>query len=408
MTSSCAGCHKGGKSPAVTITASPSQPDPGASTTLTIHIPIVNGPVGGFYLTSNDKGRFVNIAGQGTRQASATEMVHSAPKTATGNEVLFQLRWTAPASRGGVDFDVWAVSANNNRASSGDGEGHFRLGLSYGCVGQDFHVDSDGDGFGFDDVWGPTRACEPGPGLVGKGGDCDDFNKDVNPGHAEVCNFIDDNCDGKINEGLPSVTTYSDRDRDGYGAIGTTDTQTHCGPFPGYSATNDDCDDTNASVHPGAPELCDFVDNNCNGRADDDARASCGVGWCRRLATTCNAKTCTPGAPRAEMCNLFDDDCDGLVDNGSDLCSAGKICFEGQCLTSGEAQDAAAAAARAGASTATDAATGGHGGQGEPPVERAPPTGGCCFGNSPGGGRATVSGLLAAGVWFLLRRPRRV
>jgi MYXO-CTERM domain-containing protein len=46
--------------------------------------------------------------------------------------------------------------------------------------------------------------------------------------------------------------------------------------------------------------------------------------------------------PRAETCNAFDDDCDGVIDNGN-LCDGGKVCFSGLCLTRGEAADAALA-----------------------------------------------------------------
>ena len=44
---------------------------------------------------------------------------------------------------------------------------------------------------------------------------------------------------------------------------------------------------------------------------------ACGTGWCRRYADNCSA-SCTPGRPVAETCNYFDDDCDGIIDNGTD------------------------------------------------------------------------------------------
>src|SRR4051812_36272147 len=147
---SCEGCHRGGQKPMVSITADPVMLDPGGSTTLTLHIQQVNGPVAGFYLTSNQKGVFAEIAGQGARKVSDFEMTHSAPKQGNGTEVTFQMRWTAPAATGGIDFDLVAVSANGSGNSGGDGEGRTRFGISVGCDGPGVNVysDNDGDGFG--------------------------------------------------------------------------------------------------------------------------------------------------------------------------------------------------------------------------------------------------------------------
>jgi hypothetical protein len=325
------------------VTADPMSPPPGGSTLLTIHIARTNGGAGGFYLFSNKVGQF-SLAGGPVRLVGPFDVVHSDPGTqGDANDVLFQVRWTAPGNPGSVDFEVWAVSANGNDSNRGDGEGHTRYSLTYGCDGISAFPDHDGDGFGRD--WESTRVCAIGPGFVLKGGDCDDNNKEIFPGHAEVCNFADDNCDGKINEGLPLVPVYADNDGDGHGARYTTDMLMRCGNVPGYAVVADDCNDMNKDIFPGAPELCDGLDNDCNGRIDENARASCGFGWCRRLAASCDPKAaCTPGQPRAEMCNNFDDDCDGVIDNGADLCGGGLVCYAGYCLSREQAGDAAAAA----------------------------------------------------------------
>jgi len=328
----------------VTITADPPAPDPGTSALITVHIQKTNGPVGGMYLTSNRVGTF-SLAGGPVRLVSPSEVTHSSPNSnGSATEVLFQVRWNAPAGQGNVTFDVSAVSGNGNNDRSGDSVGQGRLGITWGCAGVMAFVDHDGDGFGRDNE--PVRVCEIGTGFAAKGGDCDDNNKEAYPGHPEICNYYDDNCDGKINEGLENAIQYRDNDGDGHGARGTTDTIKGCnGMMSGYAPVADDCNDNDSNIYPGAPEVCDGIDNNCNNKIDDGARASCGTGWCRRTASTCDPKSCTPGPPRAEQCNNFDDDCDGVIDNGPNLCEEGRVCVGGYCLSPEVAGDAGAALA---------------------------------------------------------------
>lgn len=105
-------------------------------------------------------------------------------------------------------------------------------------------------------------------------------------------------------------------DRDGDGAfIGPAS----CGPI--------DCDDTQATRRPGAAELCNGVDDNCNSAIDDGIAVQvCGTGVCLRTVPGCTAgsvPTCTPAAPGTETCNTLDDNCDGLIDNGIPAISCG-------------------------------------------------------------------------------------
>ncbi len=56
------------------------------------------------------------------------------------------------------------------------------------------------------------------------------------------------------------------------------------------------------------------------------------MGLCEREGPSCNAADCVPGSPRAETCNLLDDDCNGAVDDG-ELCESGQACLGGECAT---------------------------------------------------------------------------
>ena len=99
--------------------------------------------------------------------------------------------------------------------------------------------------------------------------DCDDFNANVNPAATEVCDGIDNNCDGNIDEGGGGSTTwYFDADADGYGDPNVS--QIACdSPGPSWVDNDLDCDDLNANVNPAATEVCDGVDNNCDGTIDE-------------------------------------------------------------------------------------------------------------------------------------------
>jgi hypothetical protein len=101
--------------------------------------------------------------------------------------------------------------------------------------------------------------------------ECDDTNPDVFPGAAEVCDGLDNDCDGLVDNGVEDAATwYVDADGDGYGAPGTGEVS--CDPPVGSYSTNDwDCDDSNAATSPASYEICDGLDNDCDGTPDDDA-----------------------------------------------------------------------------------------------------------------------------------------
>ncbi len=124
------------------------------------------------------------------------------------------------------------------------------------------HYDLDRDGYGDPAVTVTVLGCDLPAGLVTDATDCDDADATVFPGAVEVCNGVDDNCDGQVDEAL-DATFYADVDGDGYGD--PTSTVVNCAAPSGYVADDTDCDDANATVYPGAPEACDGLDDNCDG-----------------------------------------------------------------------------------------------------------------------------------------------
>lgn len=333
--SGCNGCHSGGKEPTVTLTASPMNPTVGATLTLTVTVSQTNGPVAGFYLTTNyadSKGTFRAVE-SGTL-ANAAGVTHTTPRTGSGGVTTFKVEWTAPATPAGVNFSVFALSGSGDGSPRGDAGGMASLSLAVGCTGATYYIDQDGDGYGSSQAGFPTRKdCAKPAGYAEISGDCDDFSEANHPGATELCDGKDNNCDGRIDEAIVNQPYCEDKDGDGHGTTGGA-TKSDCKPSAGYGDCKGDCNDNNAAVYPGAPEICDGRDNNCNGNIDEGVRMTCGTGWCRRYADGCSA-SCTPGPPIVETCNYFDDDCDGVIDNGTDaaLCGGpGLACVLGKCI----------------------------------------------------------------------------
>ncbi len=194
-----------------------------------------------------------------------------------------------------------------------------------------FDRDGDGYGAGGDTVLG----CDAPAGMADNEADCDDAAADVHPGVEELCNGVDDDCDGALEAGYGFW--HVDADGDGYGDPATA-VET-CTPEAGRILDGTDCDDTNALVHPGAEEVCDLDDDDCDGRADlgevqvwhTDTDGD-GYGHMTNTLETCappegyvlDGTDCRPGDAEAhpgaaERCNDDDDDCDGEVDEDFEL-----------------------------------------------------------------------------------------
>lgn len=158
--------------------------------------------------------------------------------------------------------------------------------------------------------------------------DCDDTNPQRYPSATELCNGLDDDCDEQIDEGTKALWVL-DVDSDGY-ARADAPTREACSSstLAGYSLQTslhpgEDCDDSYAGIHPGAEEVCDVIDNDCDGAVDEgsvctgqdlDGDGSAAPADCDDLDPAM--------APSlVEVCDGLDNDCDGVVDEGFDgLC----------------------------------------------------------------------------------------
>jgi hypothetical protein len=124
-------------------------------------------------------------------------------------------------------------------------------------------ADADGDGFGAD----PVAACPGAPGAADQGGDCDDADPDSFPGADETCDGADNDCDAAVDEAPPDgLPGFADLDGDGFGDPAAPTTA--CALGDGVVDDDTDCDDADPTSFPGADEVCDGADNDCDGQID--------------------------------------------------------------------------------------------------------------------------------------------
>jgi hypothetical protein len=359
VTDDCSGCHGSNPvRPDLTVTADPATFNPGDLVTFTLTIRWSSIRVGGTFITTGGVGTLKALAGEGLA-VNAQGLTHTAPKPAANGAVTFRFGWQAPSKPGAVDVQVAALAGNGNGSSSGDSPGHGEFQWVYGCTATTLYVDLDRDGYGSKDI-GVRLACAGDPvpdGFATKDGDCDENNEMIHPGATEICNLKDDNCDGQVDENAPPVMMWPDGDGDGYYQFQTGAGKLGCAAnTPGYAVRGGDCDDRDPAIHPGAVEICNNKDDNCDGQVDERVRPQCGVGWCARYSTTCDPADCHPGPPAVEKCNSFDDDCDGENDNGA--CPAGMVCSGDACVATGSGP---AVTGTAGTSAGGGAVSGGGG-----------------------------------------------
>ena len=240
------------------------------------------------------------------------------------------------ADADGDGFDA-SEDCNDADATVNPGAEEWCNGIDDNCDGsvdegvlEEFFVDADGDGHGDPDQ--PVAACALPDGHASAPTDCDDSDAAVSPDAAEVCNTRDDNCDGSVDEGV-TLEFWADEDGDGYGDPAAP--QAACSLPDGAADNDQDCDDSAATVHPAAAEVCNERDDNCDGLTDEgttttfyEDRDADGFGRLDSTTDACELPTgyaatggdCDDETPAvnpaaAEACNSIDDDCDGLVDD---------------------------------------------------------------------------------------------
>ncbi len=175
------------------------------------------------------------------------------------------------------------------------------------------------------------RVDQDGDGAAAEA-DCDDTDPARFPGATELCNEVDDNCDGNVDEGVIDEW-FIDADGDGHGAA---ELHTGCTAPENAVEVGDDCEDADPTRYPSAEELCNERDDDCDDEVDEgftpptwwpDADgdgiggdgtpiSACdpGSGWAPSTGDCDDADpTVFPG--KTEDCDARDDDCSGLPDD---------------------------------------------------------------------------------------------
>ena len=197
-------------------------------------------------------------------------------------------------------------------------------------LGTTWYPDEDGDGYGQEE--GGVVACDPPSGHITIGGDCDDENAEIHPVALEVCDGLDNDCNGEADDLDSSEFQiwYLDADGDGYGD--SDNVVVDCRMPEGHVPVGGDCDDNDDSSYPGAEELCDGIDNDCDGDVDPDViwyldedadgfgAESNQVVSCEEIegrtsvGGDCDDSTAEVNPDAREVCDHQDNNCDGTID----------------------------------------------------------------------------------------------
>lgn len=209
-------------------------------------------------------------------------------------------------------------------------------------------IDADRDDYGNPNIY--VEGCARPIGYVDQGGDCLDGDANAYPGAEEICDGLDNNCDGAtdLDDATGARTFYADVDDDGYGDKNAPIDA--CERPPGYVSDDTDCDDEREDVYPSASEFCDGEDNDCD-KLTDEIGAVDPATWYRDAdedgygdpedsVEQCNAPTgyiedsddCndadeTINRDALEICDEIDNDCDDMIDMDDADLSGALSCF---------------------------------------------------------------------------------
>jgi hypothetical protein len=160
-----------------------------------------------------------------------------------------------------------------------------------------WYADSDLDGYG--DSGSTIQSCTQPGGYISDDQDCDDDDDTINPDETEVCDSVDNDCDGDVDDADAGVdlstgsTFYEDVDLDGYGDSGSTTLS--CAEPSGYVTDATDCNDGDGTIYPFADETNGATDFNCDGLETISYTFTFGNGNTATLSNLTNCESATVG-----------------------------------------------------------------------------------------------------------------
>ncbi len=177
------------------------------------------------------------------------------------------------------------TDCNDNNSAIHPGVSEICDGIDNNCnsnidenVTTTYYLDFDNDGYGY--AQSTTQACSVPGGYVTNASDCNDSNISIHPGATEVCDSgIDNNCNGSSDDNDSSLDTYTatmwyaDSDGDGYG--NGSQSLLRCDQPSNYVTNNTDCNDNSNQANPSKTEVCDGIDNDCDGSNDEPNAGGC-------------------------------------------------------------------------------------------------------------------------------------